>query len=445
MQKRIVILGGGESGVGAAMLAQKKDYDVFVSDKGIIAGKHKQKLIENQISFEEGTHTFSQILNADEIIKSPGIPDKAEIIVAAKQKQIPICGELEFGFRYCTGKVIAITGTNGKSTTTALTYHMLRKADLDVAMGGNIGKSFAGLVAEKSNAWYVLEVSSFQLDDTISFKPYIAILLNITPDHLDRYQYKYENYIASKFRIAMNQDADDYFIYCADDAVITDYLLSHTVNSQKISFTLKNSPRQGAWINDKNLFIQFNQNTMNMTINELALQGKHNQYNSMAAGIAGHVLQIRKESIRESMMDFTGLEHRLEFVAKVHGISFINDSKATNVNSTWYALESMTDPVIWIAGGVDKGNDYEMLVDLVKQKVKAIVCMGADNRKLQEAFSKHVDVMMITTGMDEAVEMAYRLGANGDTVLLSPACASFDLFENYEDRGNQFKLKVRSL
>ncbi|MFN3939983.1 MAG: UDP-N-acetylmuramoyl-L-alanine--D-glutamate ligase, partial [Chitinophagales bacterium] len=299
MQKRIVILGGGESGVGAAMLAQKKGFDVFVSDSGMIAEKHKQKLKENKIVFEEGTHTFSKILNADEIIKSPGIPEKAEVIIAAKQKQIPICGELEFGFRYCTGKVIAITGTNGKSTTTALTYHMLKKAELDVAMGGNIGKSFAGLVAEKANAWYVLEVSSFQLDDIIAFKPFIAVLLNITPDHLDRYQYNYANYIASKFRITLNQDAADYFIYCDDDTVITDYLHTHTVNSHKISFTLHNSPRQGAWIHDHKLFIHFNQNTMSMTINELALQGKHNQYNSMAAGIAGHVLQIKKESIRE--------------------------------------------------------------------------------------------------------------------------------------------------
>lgn len=445
MSKRIVILGGGESGVGAALLAQKKGFEVFLSDKGKLAEKHKEKLLQHNIVFEELKHTEEKILNADEIIKSPGIPNKAPVIAKALQQSIPVIGELEFGYRYCNGKIIAITGTNGKTTTTALTYHLLQKANMDVAMGGNIGKSFAGLLAEKDNAWYVLETSSFQLDDVRTFKPYIGMLLNITPDHLDRYDYKFENYIASKFRITMHQDAQDYFIYCADDPVIQQHISAFPIRSQHAAFTLQHASDKAAYMDNENIIIQFNQKTTQMTINELALQGKHNIYNTMAAGIAGHVLQIKKETIRESMMDFTGLEHRLEFVAKVHGISFINDSKATNVNSTWYAMESMTEPVIWIAGGIDKGNDYEMLVDLVKKKVKAIVCMGADNRKLQEAFSKHVDVMMNTSGMDEAVEMAYRLGASGDAVLLSPACASFDLFENYEDRGNQFKAKVRSL
>ncbi|MBK7109177.1 MAG: UDP-N-acetylmuramoyl-L-alanine--D-glutamate ligase [Chitinophagales bacterium] len=446
MGKRIVILGGGESGVGAAKLAQQKGYDVFLSDKGKLAEKYKVELQLHHIAFEEGMHTEDKILNADEIIKSPGVPDKAAIIQKAIAQNISLTGELEFGYRYCNGTIIAITGTNGKTTTTSLTYHMMKKAGLDVAMGGNIGKSFAGLIAEKSNAYYVLEVSSFQLDDIKTFKPFISVLLNITPDHLDRYDYKYENYIASKFRITLNQNASDYFIYCADDAVINQHLNAFPIHSKQLAFTLQHATDKAAWIKDNNIILQLNnQKTTLMTINELALQGKHNIYNTMAAGIAGHVLQLKKETIRESMMDFTGLEHRLEFVAKIHGMNFINDSKATNVNSTWYALESMTEPVIWIAGGVDKGNDYEMLVSLVKQKVKAIVCMGADNRKLQEAFSKHVDVMMNTTGMDEAVEMAYRLGATGDAVLLSPACASFDLFENYEDRGNQFKLKVRSL
>lgn len=446
MSRRIVILGGGESGVGAAKLAQQQGFDVFLSDKGILAEKYKAELQLHHIAFEEGMHSEENILNADEIIKSPGVPDKAPIIHKAIAQNIAITGELEFGYRYCNGTIVAITGTNGKTTTTSLTYHMMKKAGLDVAMGGNIGKSFAGLIAEKSNAYYVLEVSSFQLDDIKTFKPFISVLLNITPDHLDRYDYNYENYIASKFRITLNQNVSDYFIYCADDAVINQHLNLFPIQSKQLAFTLQHATDKAAWIEDNNIILQLNnQKTTLMTINELALQGKHNIYNTMAAGIAGHVLQLKKETIRESMMDFTGLEHRLEFVAKIHGIHFINDSKATNVNSTWYALESMTEPVIWIAGGVDKGNDYEMLVSLVKQKVKAIVCMGADNRKLQEAFSKHVDVMMNTTGMDEAVEMAYRLGATGDVVLLSPACASFDLFENYEDRGNQFKLKVRSL
>ncbi len=446
MSKRIVILGGGESGTGAARLARQKGFDVFLSDSGKIADKHKSVLRQYDIPFEEGMHTESKILNAGEIIKSPGIPDKSPIIKRAVERQIPITGELEFGYRYSGGTIVAITGTNGKSTTTALTFHMMQKAGLQVKMGGNIGKSFAGIVADGAAEYYVLEVSSFQLDDCRDFNPHIAVLLNITPDHLDRYAYKYENYIASKFRIARNQTASDFFVYCADDADLTKHMHAYPLRGTHLAFTLLRATDKAAWLEGDNIILQLNnQKTTLMTINELALQGKHNIYNSMAAGISGHVLQLKKETIRESMMDFTGLEHRLEFVAKIHGIGFINDSKATNVNSTWYALESMTEPVIWIAGGVDKGNDYEMLVDLVKKKVKAIVCMGTDNRKLQEAFSKHVDVMMNTSGMDEAVEMAYRLGTNGDVVLLSPACASFDLFENYEDRGNKFKQKVRSL
>lgn len=445
MKKRLVILGGGESGTGAARLAVRKGFDVLVSDKGKIASKYQEVLKSEGIAFEEGGHTLEAILNADEIVKSPGIPEKSDVLKAIREKGIPVIGELEFAYRYCSGKIIAITGSNGKSTTTRWIYHMLQHAGLDVAMGGNIGMSFAGLLADGSHEWYVLEVSSFQLDDTVSFRPYIAILLNITPDHLDRYEYKMENYVNSKFLITANQHATDYFIFCADDPVIEEAMNRIHVKAHQLSFTLTNTPREGAWSNNEHIYFQFNQNTFNMTISELALQGKHNRYNSMAAAISGQVLDIKKESIRESLMDFTGLEHRLEFVAKVHGISFINDSKATNVNSTWYALESMNDPVIWIAGGVDKGNNYSEILDLVKKKVKAIVCLGADNMKLQEAFSRYVDIMVTTDSMQDAVDMAYRLGSDGDAVLLSPACASFDLFENYEDRGNQFKAIVREL
>jgi UDP-N-acetylmuramoylalanine--D-glutamate ligase len=371
--------------------------------------------------------------------------EKCDVMKKVRAKNIPVIGEIEFAWRYCEGKVVAITGSNGKSTCTALTYHLLHKAGLNVALGGNIGISFAELIANGQHEYYVLEISNFQLDDTLTFKPYIAVLLNITPDHLDAYNYQFENYIDSKFRITMNQTPDDYFIWCADDTVLQQNITTHKCDATQLTFTLNNTPRQGAWQEHSNIHIQLNQNKTKMTINELALQGKHNRYNSMAAAIAGHVLDIKSETIRESMMDFVGLEHRLELVAKVHGITFINDSKATNVNSTWYALESQTEPVIWIAGGVDKGNDYTLLTDMVQQKVKAIVCLGSDTRKIHEAFSKHVDLIINTMSMEEAVQMAYRIGKNGDVVLLSPACASFDLFENYEDRGNQFKQNVRAL
>lgn len=445
MQKKIVILGSGESGTGAAILARRKGYDVFVSDKGKIKEIYKKKLEAEKISYEEEQHSYDRIFSADEIIKSPGVLEKFEVMKKVREKKIPVVGEIEFAWRYCEGKVVAITGSNGKSTCTALTYHLLHKAGLDVALGGNIGKSFAELIANGTHEYYVLEISNYQLDDAVTFKPDIAVLLNITPDHLDSYNYQFQKYIDSKFRITMNQTADDFFIWCADDDVIQQNMKTHSCHAEQLTFTLQNSPRQGAWVEDTIIHIQFNQNKTTMTINELALQGKHNRYNSMAAAIAGHVLDINSETIRESMMDFKGLEHRLEFVAKVHGISFINDSKATNVNSTWYALESQSDPVIWIAGGVDKGNDYNLLGDIVKQKVKAIVCLGTDTRKLHEAFSKQVDLIVNTESMEDAVQMAYRLGKNGDVVLLSPACASFDLFENYEDRGNQFKQKVREL
>ena len=445
MGQRAVILGGGESGVGAARLALRKGYDVFVSDSKQLSSKYAGILEGEGIEWEEGGHTMERVLAADLIIKSPGIPDTTPLMQKVIAAGIEYYGEIEFAYRFCPGRIIAITGSNGKTTTTNWIYHILKKAGLNVAMGGNVGISFAGLLADGDNDWYVLEVSSFQLDDIRTFRPFIGILLNITPDNLDRYNYQLSNYVAAKFRITENQQKDDYFIYNADDPILLNGLQQHLSTATPLTFSIHNVPAEGAWWDDKNIFFQFNQNTFTMTISELALQGKHNRYNSMAAAISGHVLDIKKESIRESLMDFSGLEHRLEHVAKVHGINFINDSKATNVNSTWYALESMNDPVIWIAGGVDKGNDYSELTELVRKKVKEIVCLGKDNRKLQESFSKLVDIMVTTDSMQDAVDMAYRLGANGDTVLLSPACASFDLFENYEERGNMFKQLVKEL
>ena len=440
-----MILGSGESGTGAAILAKRKGYNVFVSDKGMIKDIYKQKLNAEGIAFEEGQHTYELIYQADEIIKSPGVQEKYEVMKKVRATSIPVIGEIEFAYRYCEGKIIGITGSNGKSTCTSLTYHLLKKAGLNVALGGNIGKSFAELVANDKHDWYVLEISNFQLDDAVLFKPFISVLLNITPDHLDSYNYEFQPYINSKLSIAKNQTAADYFIYNADDPVIHDNLNQIHSSVQQLTFTLENIPRNGGWIADNTLIIELNQNKFSMTINELALQGKHNQYNSMAAGIVGKLLGINKETIRESLMDFTGLEHRLEFVAKVHGITFINDSKATNVNSTWYALESQSNPVIWIAGGIDKGNDYNLLLELVKKKVKAIVCLGTDNLKIHNAFGKFVDIIVNTDNMKDCVEMAYRLGNNDDVVLLSPACASFDLYENYEDRGRQFKARVKEL
>jgi UDP-N-acetylmuramoylalanine--D-glutamate ligase len=448
MNKKLVILGSGESGTGAAILAKRKGFDVFVSDKGKIKEVYKNKLTAEGIAFEEGQHSYDIIFAASEIIKSPGIQEKYEVMKKIRERNIPVVGEIEFAWRYCEGKVIAITGSNGKSTCTSLVYHMCHKAGLDVAIGGNIGKSFAELIANGKHEYYVLEISNFQLDDAVTFKPNIAILLNITPDHLDSYNYEFDRYVDSKFRIKMNQTAGDYFIYNADDEVITKKLNSQLTNNngpQVIPFTLDDRPSEGAWVADNQINIQINQNNFKMTINELALQGKHNQYNTMAAGISGKLLGLNNENIRESFSDFTTLEHRLEFVAQVHGIEFINDSKATNVNSTWYALESQTKPVIWIVGGIDKGNDYSLITDLVKKKVKAIVCLGKDNTRIQQAFSKLVDIVVNTESMRDCVEMAYRLGNNGDVVLLSPACASFDLFENFEDRGNQFKARVREL
>lgn len=443
--KNIVILGAGESGVGAAYLAQQQGYDVFVSDFGAIADKYKQQLQQWNIRFEEKQHTEAEILKAVEVIKSPGIPEKAPIVKKLREKGIPVISEIEFAGRYTDAKIIGITGSNGKTTTTSLTYFILKNAGLNVGLAGNIGNSFAYQVATEKFDTYVLELSSFMLDDMYNFKVDIAVLLNITPDHLDRYDYKLENYAASKFRITQNQTADDVFIYCADDEETLKDMVGKSFEAQLLPFSIKKEITPGAYLQGEKLIIQTNQQPFEMNIKELALQGKHNVYNSMASGIVARVLDLRNESIRESMAQFKNIEHRLEFVAKISGISFINDSKATNVNSTWYALESMTADVVLILGGVDKGNDYNMLRDLVKQKVKAIVCLGKDNQRINEAFEDVVDVIVNTTSAQEAATVAYHLATKGDTVLLSPACASFDLFKNYEDRGKQFKDAVKEL
>jgi UDP-N-acetylmuramoylalanine--D-glutamate ligase len=446
--KRIVILGSGESGTGAAILAKKQGFDVFVSDKGAIPQKYKEELLQYAIAFEELQHTEALILNADEIIKSPGIPEKNELIKKLRSLNISIISEIEFAARYTNAYIIAITGTNGKTTVTSLVNHLLQKAGLNVACGGNIGVSFARLVAEKQYDYFVLEISSFQLDDMYEFHANIAVLTNITPDHLDRYNYEIQNYINSKFRITQNQTAADYFLYCADDELTTANLQSTNINAQMVPFSLNPSLAAGATVMDGTMFVQLSNNQLNpftMLTQQLALRGRHNAYNSLAAALIGKALQIKNEVIREALTDFKNVEHRLENVASVDGIQFINDSKATNVNAAWYALECMDKPVVWIAGGTDKGNDYAMLKDLVKEKVRIIVCMGLDNTKIHEAFSKDVDMIVNTTSANEAVKVAKQLAKAGECVLLSPACASFDLFKNYEERGRMFKNAVRSL
>jgi UDP-N-acetylmuramoylalanine--D-glutamate ligase len=462
-QQLIAILGAGESGVGAAILAQKKGFRVWLSDKGKIKENHKEVLSQYGIKWEEGQHNEKLILSAHEVIKSPGIPNTAPLIQQLKEKGVPVISEIEFAGRYTNAKKVCITGSNGKTTTTLMIYHILSKAGLNVGLAGNVGYSFAKQVAECNYDYYVIELSSFQLDDMYAFKADIAILLNITPDHLDRYEYNLQNYAASKFRITQNQTSNDTFIYNADDELIAEMMKEITIQAKKYAFSQQQLLTEGAWITEEELEetkennnnfqqqtnkqIQFNTNNQqfNMSIHELAQQGKHNAYNSMAAGIATRVLEIRKEIIRESLSDFQNVEHRLEYVAAVHGIEFINDSKATNVNSTWYALESMDKPTIWIVGGVDKGNDYTMLEGLVKQKVVGIVCLGLENEKIHKAFGHIVENIWDAKSAMEAVGLSYRMAKKGYSVLLSPACASFDLFENYEDRGQQFKKAVRSL
>jgi len=442
---RIAVLGAGESGVGAAYLAKQQGYDVFVSDFGAIADNYKKQLVDWKIPFEENQHTEAEILKATEVVKSPGIADKVAIIKKIKEKNIPIISEIEFAARYTNAKIIGITGSNGKTTTTSLTYHILKSAELNVGLAGNIGKSFAYQVATEKYDYYVLELSSFMLDNMYDFKADIAVLLNITPDHLDRYDYKLENYAASKFRIVQNQTAADYFIYCADDPETIKGMASRSFTAHQLPFSIEKTIATGAYLDKDNIVINIHQPHFQMSITELALQGKHNIYNSMASGIVAKVLEIRNKTISESMGNFQNIEHRLESVGKISGISFINDSKATNVNSTWYALESMTSDVVLIMGGVDKGNDYSMLKELVKQKVKAIVCLGKDNDRIHKAFEDDVDIIVNTSSAAEAAQTAYHLATKGDTVLLSPACASFDLFKNYEDRGRQFKQAVKEL
>jgi len=443
---RVVILGAGESGVGAAKLAKQKGFDVFVSDFGVITDKYKLALEKLEIPFESEQHTEALILNAFEVIKSPGIPSTAPIIKKLVASRIPVVSEIEFAKRYTNAKTVCITGSNGKSTTSLLTYHILKNAGLNVGLAGNIGQSFAAQVAEESYDWYVLEISSFMLDDMFQFRADIAVLLNITPDHLDRYDYKLENYAASKMRIVQNQTEDNVFIYCLDDEETLKAIEHVKVSAKTYPFSILTKVESGAYLENDTIHILTKPNKeLTMSISELALQGKHNIYNSMASGIVAKVMELRNETIRESMGNFKNIEHRLEHVAKISGIDFINDSKATNVNSTWYALESMTTDVVLIMGGVDKGNDYNMLKDLVKSKVKAIVCLGKDNKRIHDAFEDDVDVIVNTFSAEEATQIAFHLAKRGDAVLLSPACASFDLFKNYEDRGNQFKAAVKEL
>ena len=445
MSKRVVILGSGESGVGAALLGKQKGYDVFVSDGGSIKENYKKELIDNGIGFEEGFHTAEKILTADEIVKSPGIPEKNELVKKIRAKGIPVISEIELAYRFKgDSKIVAITGSNGKSTTTSLIYHICKSAGLDCALVGNIGYSFAKQIAEDPKPLYVAEISSFQLDDIKEFRPDIAILLNITEDHLDRYNYKFENYIYSKFKIIENQQKEDYFIYCLDDEVITKHLENINLTTNPLPFSMRQELNKGAWIKGDQMMLRIQEERVSMSIYDFALKGKHNQYNTMAAGIAGATLGIRKEKIREAVSDFHNLEHRMEHVATVRGVEFINDSKATNINSTWYALESMRKPTVLILGGVDKGNNYSEIEELVREKVKAIVCLGIDNAKIHEAFRMIVPVLDTNNALD-CVKQSFRLAEKGDVVLLSPACASFDLFKNYEDRGKQFKDAVKEL
>lgn len=445
--KKLVVLGAGESGVGAALLGRIKGFEVFVSDFGTISEQYRQTLTDEGIAFEENTHSFSRILDAQLVVKSPGIPNTAPIIKSIQESEIEIISEIEFASRYTDARIVGITGTNGKTTTTLLTYHILKRAGLNVGLAGNVGNSFAAQVAQKDFDHYVLELSSFQLDEISSFRPAVSVILNITPDHLDRYEGDIYKYAAAKFKIAENQTSEDFFLFNADDPIIANLMEHKRIKAQKMGFTVHPSDKEGnlGYTDDQELVINLNNDPLRMSIHDLALSGKHNAYNSMAAGMASKLLGVRKETIRECLSDFQEVEHRLEPVLQVHGVSYINDSKATNVNSTWYALESMNQPVVWICGGVDKGNDYEQLKALVGDKVHTLVCLGVDNGKIKTAFGDLVDHVAEAASMDEAVKAAYQAAKKGDIVLLSPACASFDLFENYEDRGRQFKEEVRKL
>ncbi|MDN3724333.1 UDP-N-acetylmuramoyl-L-alanine--D-glutamate ligase [Aequorivita sp. SDUM287046] len=445
MKQNIVILGGGESGVGTALLGTKKGFEVFVSDFGKIKEKYKQVLINNGIEWEDEGHSEEKILAADLVMKSPGIPDTAPIIKKLIEKGVKIISEIEFASKFTKATTVGITGSNGKTTTASLTYELLKNGGLNVALGGNIGKSFAEQVAEEKYENFVLELSSFQLDGIETFTPHIAVLTNLSPDHLDRYDYKYENYIASKFRIVMNQTSQDYFIYDADDVEIIKWLSQNQIKSQPLPFSVKKELNQGAFKKNNEIIIKINNTEFTMPIATLGIQGEHNVKNAMAASTVATLLRIRKQTIRESLEGFQGVEHRLEKVLKINNVMYINDSKATNVNATFYALDSMENPTVWIVGGVDKGNDYSELLPLVNEKVKAIICLGVDNQKIINAFGNIVDTIFETDSMAQAVQIAYKLAERNNTVLLSPACASFDLFENYEDRGRQFKEAVRNL
>jgi UDP-N-acetylmuramoylalanine--D-glutamate ligase len=443
--ERLVILGGGESGVGTAILGKQKGYEIFVSDKGVISKKYKEVLLNNEIDFEENQHTESKILNADLVMKSPGIPDKVALVQKLIKKSIPVISEIEFASQFTRATIIGITGSNGKTTTTLLVHHILKNAGLSVGIAGNIGDSFAQQVAEETYENYVLELSSFQLDGIENFNSHIAILTNITPDHLDRYEYDFNRYIASKFRITKNQKETDYLIYDADDQAINNWLKENKTSAKLVPFSLEKELEYGAYVKDNNIIININKDKINMPISTLSIKGKHNTKNALAATMAAQLLNIRKQNIKESLENFEGAEHRLENVAKVYGVEYINDSKATNVNATFYALECMDKTTVWIVGGVDKGNDYNDLLPLVREKVKAIVCLGLDNDKIKNMFGNVVDIIVETAGAEEAVKVSHKLAERGEVVLLSPACASFDLFDNYEDRGRQFKKAVRSL
>jgi UDP-N-acetylmuramoylalanine--D-glutamate ligase len=443
---KIIILGAGESGVGAAILAVKEGYTVFVSDAGRIQEKYRSELETRGIEYEEGKHSTERILEADEVMKSPGIPEKSSLIIQIRDKGIPVISEIELAYRHKgKSRILGITGSNGKTTTTSLTYHICKHGGLDCALVGNIGVSIAKQVAEDPKEWYIAEISSFQLDDIKTFRTDIAILTNITEDHLDRYAYRFENYIRSKFSIVKNQTKADFFIFCADDPVIQQHIKEYPFQSNPLPYTMQQEPNQGGFIRNGQMNVQAGHETLRMSIYDFALKGIHNQYNTMAASLAALTIGIRKDKIREAVQSFESLEHRMEYVSTVRGVEFINDSKATNVNSTWFALETMQKPVILILGGIDKGNDYSLMLSLVKEKVKAIVCMGTDNRKIHNAFQNDVPVIVNTASASEAVKSSFHLATKGDVVLLSPACASFDLFKNYEDRGNQFKEAVRDL
>ena len=443
--ERLVILGGGESGVGTAILGKQKSFDVFVSDSKSISEKYKQVLLYHEIHFEENQHSENLIFTADVVMKSPGIPEKAPIVKKLLELNIPVISEIEFAGQFTNATIVGITGSNGKTTTTMLTHHILKKAGLNVGMGGNIGKSFAQLVAEESSENYVLELSSFQLDGVENFNNHIAILTNITPDHLDRYDHDFNKYIASKFRITKNQTANDYLIYDADNKAIHQWLQTNATKATLVPFSIERELEFGAFLKDNILTTNIQKETFTMPLTGLTLKGKHNTKNAMAATLAAQLLKVRKDFIKESLENFEGAEHRLEFVAKINGVEYINDSKATNVNSVFYAMECMGKTTIWIVGGVDKGNDYTDLLPLVREKVKAIVCLGIDNEKIKNTFGSVVDIIVETAGAEEAVKVAQKLSEKGEVVLLSPACASFDLFENYEDRGRQFKNAVKNL